>query len=136
MDPVFQSFLAGFPVFIAHFALTVALLVAGIAAYMAITPHRELSLLRAGNTAAAISLGAVVIGLGLTLGVSMANSVTLFDILVWGVVALVLQLGTFFVIDRLLRGLPQRIEEGQVASAIFLAASKLAVAIVTAAALT
>ena len=66
----------------------------------------------------------------------MANSVTLFDILVWGVVALALQLATFLVIDRLLRGLPQRIEEGQVASAIFLAASKLAVAIVTAAALT
>jgi len=136
VEVVFQSFLAGFPVFIAHFALTVSLLVTGVALYVAITPHREMRLVREGNTAAAISLGGVVIGLGLPLAVSMANSVTLFDILIWGVVSLALQLGTFFAIDFLLRGLPKRIEEGQVASAIFLAGSKLAVAIITAAALT
>ena len=136
MDAVFQSFLAGFPVFIAHFALTIALLVVGITLYVLITPHREMQLIRAGNTAAAISLGGVLIGLGLPLAVSMANSVTLFDVLVWGVVSLALQLVTFFVIDFLLRGLPKRIEEGQVASAIFLAGAKLAVAMVMAAALT
>ena len=136
MDAVFQSFLAGFPVFIAHFALTIALLVVGITLYVLITPHREMRLIRAGNTAAAISLGGVLIGLGLPLAVSMANSVTLFDVLVWGVVSLALQLVTFFVIDFLLRGLPKRIEEGEVASAIFLAGAKLAVAMVMAAALT
>jgi putative membrane protein len=136
VDAVFQSFLAGFPVFIAHFALTIALLVVGITLYVLITPHREMRLIRAGNTAAAISLGGVLIGLGLPLAVSMANSVTLFDVLVWGVVSLALQLVTFFVIDFLLRGLPKRIEEGEVASAIFLAGAKLAVAMVMAAALT
>lgn len=136
MAPVLQSLIVGFPVFIAHFALTAALLVAGIALYVTITPHRELRLVREGNTAAAISLGGVVIGLALPLGVSMASSVTVFDVLVWGVVALVLQLVTFFVIDYLLRDLPRRIEEGQMASALFLAAAKLAVAIISASALT
>ncbi len=136
MDPVFQSFLVGFPVFVAHFALTIALLIVGMALYVVITPHHEMRLIRAGNTAAAVSLGGVLLGLGLPLAVSMANSVTLFDILIWGVVSLVIQLATFFAIDALLRGLPKRIEEGEVASAIFLAGVKLAVAMVTAAALT
>jgi putative membrane protein len=136
MDVVFQSFLVGFPVFIAHFALTIALLVVGVVLYIVITPHHEMRLLREGNNAAALSLGSVVVALGLPLAVSMANSVTLFDILLWGVVALVLQLVTFFAIDLVLRGLPKRIEEGQVAPAIFLAAAKLAVAVITAAALT
>lgn len=136
MDAVVQSFLAGFPVFIGHFSLTIALLVVGVAAYVLLTPHHELRLVREGNTAAAISLGGVVIGMGLPLGISMANSVTAFDVLIWGVVALIVQLITFVAIDFILRGLPKRIEEGQVASAIFLAASKLAVAVVTASALT
>lgn len=136
MDAVFQSFLVGFPVFIAHFALTIALLVVGMALYVLITPHHEMRLIRAGNTAAAISLGGVMVGLGLPLAVSMANSVTLFDILIWGVVSLALQLATFFAIDFLLRGLPKRIEEGEIASAVFLAGAKLAVAMVMAAALT
>jgi putative membrane protein len=136
VDAVFQSFLVGFPVFIAHFALTIALLAVGMALYVLITPHHEMRLIRAGNTAAAISLGGVLLGLGLPLAVSMANSVTLFDILIWGVVSLVLQLVTFFAIDFLLRGLPKRIEEGEVASAVFLAGAKLAVAMVMAAALT
>lgn len=136
MDAVIQSFLAGFPVFIGHFALTVALLVVGVAAYLVVTPHHELRLVREGNTAAAVSLGGVVVGMGLPLGISMANSITAFDVLIWGVVALIVQLVTFFAIDVVLRGLPKRIEEGQLAPAIFLAASKLAVAIITASALT
>ena len=66
----------------------------------------------------------------------IAERRTALDVLVWGVVALIIQLATFFVIDFLLRGLPKRIEEGQIAPAIFLAAAKLAVAIITASALT
>lgn len=136
MEAVLQSFLAGFPVFLSHFALTVALLIAGVAAYVLVTPHKELRLVREGNSAAAISLAGVVMGLGLPLGVSMANSVTVYDVLIWGLVALVLQLVTFFVIDVLLRGLPKRIEDGELAPAIFLAASKVSVAVITASALT
>ncbi len=135
MEPVLNSFLAGFPVFIAHFALTVVLLVVGVAVYHTITPHHEMRLVRDGNVAAAISLGGVVIGLGLPLAVSLANSVTLFDILLWGAVALVIQLLTYFAIDLLLRGLSERIEQGQVAAAVLLATVKVSVAAINAAAL-
>ena len=135
MEPALNSFLAGFPVFISHFGLTVALLFLGVLVYQAITPHHEMRLIRDGNTAAAVSFGGMIIGLGLPLAVSLANSVTLIDILIWGVMALVIQLITYFAIDALLRGLSKRIEEGQMSSAILLAAAKISVAAITAAAL-
>ena len=135
MEPALNSFIAGFPVFLSHFALTVLLLFVGVVVYQAITPHHEMRLIREGNTAAAISLGGMIIGLGLPLAVSLANSVTLIDILIWGVVALAIQLVTYFAIDALLRGLSKRIEQGQIASAILLAAAKIAVAGINAAAL-
>ena len=135
MEPAFNSFLAGFPVFIAHFALTALLLLAGVVIYHAITPHHEMKLIREGNTAAAVSLGGMIVGLGLPLAVSLANSITLIDILIWGVVALAIQLATYFVIDVFLRGLSKRIEQGEMASAILLAAAKISVAAINAAAL-
>ena len=55
MDPVIQSFLAGFPVLLLHFAVTLAMLAAGIAIYQLVTPYHELRLIRDGNTAAAVS---------------------------------------------------------------------------------
>ena len=135
MDPALNSFLAGFPVFIAHFALTVLLLFVGVVVYHWITPHHEMKLIREGNSAAAVSLGGMIVGLGLPLAVSLANSITLIDILIWGVVALAIQLVTYFAIDILLRGLSKRIEEGQMSSAILLAAAKISVAAINAAAL-
>ena len=135
MEPALYSFLAGFPVFISHFALTVLLLLVGVVIYHAITPHHEMKLIREGNTAAAISLGGMIVGLGLPLAISLANSVTLIDILIWGLVALAIQLATYFAIDTLLRGLSKRIEEGQMAAAILLATAKISVAAINAAAL-
>ena len=135
MEPALNSFLAGFPVFISHFALTVLLLFVGVVVYHWITPHHEMKLIREGNSTAAISLGGMIVGLGLPLAVSLANSITLIDILIWGVVALVIQLVTYFAIDILLKGLSKRIEEGQMSSAILLAAAKISVAAINAAAL-
>ena len=135
MEPVLNSFLAGFPVFITHFALTAVLLFVGSIVYHAVTPHHEMRLIREGNVAAAISLGGMVLGLALPLAVSLANSITLFDILIWGIVALVIQLLIYFAIDLLLRGLSERIEDGQIAAAILLATVKISIAAINAAAL-
>ena len=115
--------------------MTVLLLFVGVIVYHWITPHHEMKLIREGNVAAAISLGGMIIGLGLPLAVSLANSITLIDILIWGVVALAIQLVTYFAIDILLRGLCKRIEEGQVSSAILLATAKISVAAINGAAL-
>jgi len=134
LEAVIQSFLAGFPVLIAHFAVTVAMLAAGVVIYVFITPHNELKLVRDGNIAAAVSLSGAIIGIGLPLAFCMAASVSVFDILVWGSLTVALQLAAYKVTDLLLRDLPTRIEAGELGPAYILMAIKLAVAAINAAA--
>lgn len=136
VDPVMKSFLAGVPAVVGHFSITIALLCIGAAVYAWLTPHRELQLIKAGNTAAAISYAAAVVGLAIPLAASMAASFLLLEVAVWGAFALAGQLLAYFIVDRVFRGLPRRIERGETAAAVALAGIKLAVAIVGAASLT
>ena len=134
MDAAIQSFLAGIPFLLSHFGVTVLMLVIGVFIYMWITSHDERALIREGNTAAAISLAGAILGLAIPLAFCMASSVNVYDIVIWGIVTLVIQLATFWIIDIWLRDLSKRIEEGQVGTAILLVSVKLAVASVNAAA--
>ena len=134
MDAAIQSFLAGIPFLLSHFCVTVLMLVIGVFIYMWITSHDERALIREGNTAAAISLAGAILGLAIPLAFCMASSVNVYDIVIWGIVTLVIQLATFWIIDIWLRDLSKRIEEGQVGTAILLVSVKLAVASINAAA--
>ena len=134
MDAVIQSFLAGFPVLLMHFSVTITMLILGVTIYIWITPHKDVALVREGNVAAAISLAGAVLGLAIPLAASMSVSVNVADIVIWGALTLVIQLIVFRLADLLLRDLSTRIEAGEVAAAILLSAIKLAVAAITAAA--
>lgn len=125
----------GLPFFVAHSATSLVILIAGIFIYTRLTPHDELALLRDGNVAGALSLGGAVIGLALPLAFSLAASVSLWDILFWGVVALVFQLAAFRIVDLILKGLSARIEAGEVSTAVFLVSVKLATAFINSAAI-
>ncbi len=136
MDSVIQSFLAGFPVLMLHTLVTVAMLVAAIFVYIKITPYDEIKLIRGGNTAAAVSLSGAIIGLALPLAFSMANSISVWEVLIWGPVTLVLQLIAFRVTDLVLNDLSRRIVNAEMASAILLVSIKLGAAAINAAAVT
>ena len=132
--PEVLAFSAGFPHMLLHTGVTIALLLIGAALYAAMTPYRDVQLVREGNTAAAISLGAALVGLAIPLAVAMAASVSVLEIVIWGVAVIVVQLFVFRMTDLVLRGLPKRIQAGEVAAATLLAAVKLATAVVLAAA--
>ena len=135
MDGAIQSFLSGIPFLLTHFGVTIVMLVVGAFIYIKITSHDEMALIRDGNNAAAVSLSGAILGLAIPLAFCMANSVNVYDIVIWGLVTLVIQLVTFWIIDLWLRDLSKRIEEGQVGTAILLASVKLAVASINAAAI-
>ena len=135
MDPIFQSFLNGFPTLLLHFSVTLGMLGAGIWIYQLITPWHEMRLIRAGNLAAATSFSGAILGLAIPLAFCVATSVGVLDIIIWGFVALVIQLLTFRLADILLRGLPKRIEDGEIGAAILVVAVKLSVALINAAAI-
>jgi putative membrane protein len=125
-SPEIQAFATGFPVTLLHFSITALILFLGATLYVLMTPHREIALIRDGNAAAAVSLGGVLVGLALPLSV--------VEIALWGASTVVVQLLVFRLVDLFLRGLPQRIQEGEVAAAALLVGAKLATAIVLTAA--
>ena len=133
-SPELQAWASGFPVSLLHVAVTLAILAAGAALYALITPHRELQLIREGNAAAALSFGGVLVGLAVPLAFALAASTSLVDIALWGATTTVVQLALFWLTDLVLRGLPQRIRQGDIAAAVVLVAAKLAVAAILAAA--
>jgi putative membrane protein len=133
-----MSFLAtlgsGLWVLLPQFAVTLVLLALGVAVYMWITPFDERGMVKQGNLAGGVTLGGAVLALSIPLSATLATSHSLLDILVWGVVALILQLVAFAAATLLLRGLRRNIEAGNVAAAVTLVGIQIAVALVNAAA--
>lgn len=136
MLPAVESFLSGFPNLLLHLAVTLGLLAGAAALYTRITPHDEINLIRHGNVAAAVSFSGAILGLAIPLAFCLAASIGVWDILIWGVVTLLLQILALRVIEALMQGLSHRIEAGEMGPAILLASVKLAVAAVNAAAVT
>ena len=135
-SPELDAWATGFPVTLLHVGVTLAILAAGAALYALLTPHREIQLIREGNTAAAVSFGGVLVGLALPLAFAMAASTSLVEIGLWGATTTAVMMALFWLTDLMLHGLPQRIREGEVAAAVLLVSAKLAVAAVLAAAVT
>ncbi len=121
--------------FLIYFAISLALFAAFMFIYTRVTPLREIALIREGNAAAAVSFGGAMIGFSLPLASAVSYSVNLVDMLLFAVVATAVQLIAFFVARWILPGLPQSIEQGNLAKAIFLAALSIAVGSLNAAAL-
>jgi putative membrane protein len=80
-------------------------------------------------------LAGAILALAIPLAAMLATSSTLVDILVWGVVALILQLLTLGVVALGMHNFRSMIEGGNVAAAITLAGAQIAVALLNAAAM-
>ncbi len=125
-----NAFVAGFPNFIIQLGVALGLFVASPIIYVIMTPHKELALIRAGNPSAALAFAGVVVGLAIPLGSCLAYAFGLWDLVIWGVIILLLQLLAFRFADIFLRGLPRRIAEGDVAAAVFLMSVKIGIALI------
>lgn len=135
MNSIFTTLQQGLPVLVAQFAVTLALLGIGIACYMLLTPFDERRLVREGNVAAGIVLAGTLVALAMPLAATLATSVVVLDIVIWGLVALVIQLLTFFAATLFIRGLRDMIEAGNVAAALVLIGIQIAVALLNAGAM-
>jgi putative membrane protein len=95
METILDTLTTGLPVLLLQLAVTLALLCLGAACYTAITPFHEFRLVRTGNTAAGIVLAGTLVALAIPLAATLASSLVTLDILLWGLVALVVQLLVF-----------------------------------------
>ena len=135
MDAAVNAFVQGFPDFLLYGGVTLGLLIAGCVIHILLTPMKEMKLIREGNIAAGIGVAAVIVGLALPMAACLSSATSVYDVLIWGVVAILLQMLAFRAADLILRDLPKRIERNEIGAALVLAAVKLAAAMVMAAAL-
>jgi putative membrane protein len=103
--------------------------------YTAITPHREVELIRSGNLAAALSLGGAALGFSLTLSSSIQHNATFTLFLLWALGALAVQVVTYLAMAKTLGNVSQAIADDNRAMGALMGTISLAAGIVNAACL-
>ncbi len=129
---MFQS-LSGLPAFLIYLAVASVLIGAYLFVYTWITAHNEFELLRANNSAAAISLSLSMIGFALPLTSSIGHANSVVDLAIWGVIALIVQVGVYYLVRIPVPNLSDRIEAGEMAPAIWLGAASVTAGMLNAA---
>lgn len=135
MDTIFQALGSGLTALVPQIGATLFLLALGVTLYKVTTPFDEMRLVRDGVAAGGLVLGGAVVAMAVPLAAVLATTHALLDILVWGSVAVVIQLVVFLVASRLIRDLRGMIEGGNVAAAVLLVGVQIGVALVNAAAM-
>ncbi len=130
------DYLSGLPAFLAFFATAAVLSIFFVLIYTRVTRHNELALIKKNVPAAAIAFSGSLIGFALPLASAINNSADLLDMILWGIVALVVQLVAYVVVRLFMPRVSQRIEDGEMAAGIWLAAASLAAGILNAASMT
>jgi putative membrane protein len=128
--------LPGLVDFCKYFAAALGFVVVFCQVYCWITPYDEFKLVREGNVAPAISFGGALIGFILPLYSAITHSIGFVDMLVWGVIAMVVQLSVFGIVRIFLKNLVREIENNHTAAATLLAFFSLAIGILNAACMT
>jgi putative membrane protein len=122
---ILQS-LAGLPAFLVYFCTAILAVVVYLLVYTRITPHDEFKLIRDNDPAAAIALGLSLLGFTLPLVSAIAHSANIVDCLIWGLVALIVQVIVYYIIKIPVPNLSAKIAAGEMAPAIWLGLSSLA----------
>jgi putative membrane protein len=102
--------------------------------YQWATPYNERTLIRDGNVAAAITLGAALLGYILPLASALEHTVSLVEFAVWALLAGLIQIVTFTIVRRVVMSdFSERIVRGEMAAAIYMASISLGVGLLNAA---
>lgn len=124
------------PWFLAYLASAVVLTLAYMVIYMWVTPHDELKLIRENNLAAAVAAAGSLLGFSLPLASVIAHSVALVDYLIWGFIAIFVQVAIFYLVRLPVPKISERIEKGETASGLWLGAASLTGGLLNAACMT
>ncbi len=137
MDALLTS-LSGLGPFLLYFSLSILMLLLFKWLYVLVTPWDEWKLIKENqNQSAAIALVGAFVGFSLAVASAAANSVSLLDFAVWGLIALVAQLLAFALVRLVfLPRIAERINKGQVSAGTVVGGLSVAVGLLNAACIT
>lgn len=132
---VMQS-LAGLPAFLTYFCVSIVACVLYLSIYTRITAHDEFKLVEANVAGAAIALGLSLLGFAIPLASAIAHSASVLDCAIWAVIALVIQIIVYFIVRIPVSNFSQRMQDGEIAPAIWLGLASLSAGVLNAACMT
>jgi putative membrane protein len=131
---VMQS-LAGLPAFLAYLGTALVAVVVYLVVYTWITAHDEFALINKNVPGAAVSLGLSLLGFALPVASAIAHAGFLLDCAIWSAIALIVQIGVYFLVRIPVHQLSPRIAAGELAPAIWLGLASLSAGALNAAAM-
>ncbi len=128
--------LTDLPEFLAFFVVAVLMMIVFVAVYTNVTRHSEIKLIKENSVAAAVAFSGSMIGFALPLASAMISSRTILEVIIWGMVALLVQIVVYLLVRLPMPRVSERIENNEIAAGIWLGASSLAAGILNAASMT
>ena len=136
MNAQFDLFWPSLTEFLLFFVAAAVLTLIFVVVYTRITRHNELTLIKQNSTAAALAFSGSLVGFALPLSSTMIHSVTVVEMMLWGLVALVVQVLVYLILRLPMPRLSERIDKGEVAAGIWLGSCSIVGGILNAAAMT
>ncbi len=136
MHSSFFESLSGLFDFCKYFGAALGFVILFCMVYCKMTPYNEFKLIKNGNTSAAISFGGALLGFILPLNSAITHSVSFIDMLIWAMVALLIQIAVFGSVRLVFKGLVRDIESDHTAAALLLAFCSVSIGILNAACMT
>lgn len=131
------GFQTGFAAFLIAFVAAGGFAILFKILYQWATPYHEHTLIREGNVAAAITLGAALLGYILVLASALSHTASLIEFAVWALIAGVIQIVAFTIVRRIMMpDFADRIVRGETAAAIYMGSISIGVGLLNAACLT
>lgn len=118
--------------YLLHLSLATVLVLVFFIIYTKITPADEVTLIRQGNRAAALSLGGALVGFALTLGSALMHTADYQQFVAWAAGAMVVQVLVYAVATRLLRMAQDQIEADNAAFGGLLGSISLSIGVINA----
>ena len=121
--------------FISFFLTAVALVVAFLYLYAIVTPYDDYKLIfEDNNIAAALGFGGAIIGVSIPLYSALLNSVFYTDFVIWGGIAILIQLIFAFIVTRITGkySLESKISQGVVPVGILMAFLSISIGLLNA----
>lgn len=136
MSELLDNFGKSLSEFLIFFVVAAVLTILFVLIYTRITRHNEIDLIKNNSIAASVAFSGSLIGFGFPLASTIINSVTVVEMVLWGIIALIVQVLTYLLIRLPMPRISERIEANEVAAGIWLGSCSLVAGILNAASMT
>lgn len=136
MTEIFNELVVDLPAFLGFFVVAAILALVYVVIYTFVTRHNEFELIKQNSVAASIAFSGSLLGFCLPVASAMLSSVSILEMVVWGIVALIVQIIVYLLVRMPMPRVSERIEANELAAGIWLGSASLAGGILNAASMT